>query len=148
MEEPTRKRVSRTVTFYPNPEDGALLERITAACQVEDMPFSDLCKLALQAWLAGRPAELSSLQPENVPTQLPDSADQTRGLGDLHVRLTAVEQQAGRWMALERRLDALEAAQIPGPLLRVDEVSTVETHPAPQPDDPVLSRLGPLLEDF
>ncbi|MBF2098830.1 MAG: hypothetical protein IGQ88_10700 [Gloeomargaritaceae cyanobacterium C42_A2020_066] len=148
MEEPTRKRVSRTVTFYPNPEDGELLERVTAACQVEDMPFSDLCKLALQAWLVRRPAETNPPQPEALPAQLPYRSDLPPGLGDLSVRLAAVERQAGRWLELELRLEALEAAQTPGPPLSIDEVSRVDSPPAPPPDDPVLSRLGPLLEDF
>lgn len=148
MEEPTRKRVSRTVTFYPNPEDGALLERVTAACRMEDVPFSDLCKLALHAWLAGRPAESSPQQPDSLPAHLPYSSDLTRWLGDLHVRLAAVEQQAGRWMGLELRLSALEAAQAPDPSPVDGAVEPGETPATSQPDDPVLSRLGPLLEDF
>ncbi|APB34177.1 hypothetical protein GlitD10_1851 [Gloeomargarita lithophora Alchichica-D10] len=48
MTERLGKRVSRSITFYPTPEDNELLEALDHLAATQAVTFSELCKLALR----------------------------------------------------------------------------------------------------
>jgi hypothetical protein len=53
MTERLGKRVSRSITFYPTPEDNALLEELDRRVDAQQVTFSELCKIGLRQFVQG-----------------------------------------------------------------------------------------------
>ncbi|WP_247217622.1 hypothetical protein [Synechococcus sp. C9] len=53
MTERLGKRVSRSITFYPTPEDSQLLEELDRRAAAQQVTFSELCKMALHQFVQG-----------------------------------------------------------------------------------------------
>jgi hypothetical protein len=147
------------VTFKRTKGDRALL---TAVEQLlvdrPDLTFSDLCKQALQRWLVATETSAAVLMLTELQQQVTV----------LNEQLTTIEQQVlqdetgaiarldAQVAALTERLAQLEEA----PPAIVHEAVTVTTDQSPdqssnesdesepKPDDPLLNRLGGLLEEF
>ncbi len=51
MSERLGKRVSRSITFYPTPEDTELLEALDQMSATQAITFSELCKIALHQFV-------------------------------------------------------------------------------------------------
>jgi uncharacterized coiled-coil protein SlyX len=140
------------VTFKRTKADQALLKAVMQ--QLADEPgltFSDLCKQALQRWLVATETSAAVLVLMELQQQV----------ADLQHQVTTLEQQVlhhdtGAIARLDARLDDLTdrlahlspgvTAEAQDPL--PEEAIAVEPTP-PEPDlDPLLSRLGGLLEEF
>ncbi|MEN9215932.1 MAG: hypothetical protein Q6K90_01265 [Gloeomargarita sp. HHBFW_bins_162] len=167
MTERLGKRVSRSITFYPTPEDNDLLEALDRQAEAEQITFSELCKLALRQF-AGIP----------YPYTVTDRELQQQ----IQAELTAQGVSFSDWVKqklhasppvppdlLEVRLQRLEQIvselqQRPVPLSRSEIEQLIQHHlspgtpeksanlapPKPTPaTDPLLAELGALLvEDF
>ena len=57
MTERLGKRVSRSITFYPTPEDSQLLEELDRRAAAQQLTFSELCKMALHQFVQGDGAD-------------------------------------------------------------------------------------------
>lgn len=126
------KRVTKSITFSASPADQrflAALETLVATGCYES--FSDLCKQALRAMLflvegKGAAVATASLEQE---------------VRDLQLKVAALEGQLFSLQAgaAGQRAIALEPA---------NGLSAPQPASARSPADPLLQRLGPLLEDF
>ena len=116
------KSIRKTVTFDDSDGDRALLDAIATHQSEHEQSFSDLCKQALRQYLLGR-----------EPTQpILLFMEQQQQIAQLTIRVTALE---------ERTAAPLEPSH--------EDESADQPEPEPEAvDDPVLNRLGPLLDDF
>ncbi len=167
MSERPNKRTSRSITFYPTPEDQHLLEELDRLAELRQMPFSDLCKQLCQAALATAPTTPYTVQftaAEKAWEQRLATELATQGLSFsewVKQRLQAPSPAAPA--DLETRLQRLEqvVAELqrqPPPLSRAEIEHLIQQYLAPSPPapppssptaDPLLAELGALLrEDF
>ena len=160
MSERPNKRTSRSITFYPTPEDQHLLEELDRLAELRQMPFSDLCKELCQAALATTPYTVQFTAAEKAWEQRLATELATQGLS--FSEWVKQRLQAPSPADLETRIQRLEQAvaelqRQPQPLSRAEIEHLIQQYlapssPAPPPSptaDPLLAELGALLaEDF
>lgn len=118
------KSIRKTVTFDDSDGDRSLLDAIATHQSEHEQSFSDLCKQALHQYLLSR-----------EPTQpILLFMEQQQQIAQLNIRVTALEKGTAPSPELS---DTAES---------VDQDEPIESEP--DVDDPVLNRLGPLLDDF
>lgn len=138
-------QLSQTVTFSKSKPDLALLKAIQQRlADGSESTFSDLCKEALRHFLLATETSASVIMLMDLQQQVTE----------LQVKLDHAEQalttnQANgqrqiddRFVALTKRLEQLEQEVNPD---RISEAPPAKVELKP---DPLLSRLGPLLEEF
>ncbi|MEM9485940.1 MAG: hypothetical protein AAGA83_19865 [Cyanobacteria bacterium P01_F01_bin.116] len=119
------RSIRKSVSFGESEGDRALLDAIAAHQSEHEQSFSDLCKQALHQYLLGHQE-----QPQSVLLFM----ELQQQIAQLNVRVAALEDNA-KGDAVTDDTDAIAA--------EVEHTEPDETN-----DDPVLSRLSPLLEDF
>ncbi len=139
---------SKSVTFDLETEQELLTSIEEFLSESSFSSFSDLCKHVVQQYM--QQAEAS---PENGHVPGSDATD-LETLGELKRQIAALEERLQSLAPEADRLNQLESdlVQLAS---RVDALAAgsgqaTPSQPAPQPKeaDPVLARLGPLLEDF
>ncbi|WAS06360.1 hypothetical protein LQF76_05620 [Gloeomargaritales cyanobacterium VI4D9] len=177
MTERLGKRVSRSITFYPTPEDSQLLEELDRRAAAQQMTFSELCKMALYQFVQGDvPAPTRATSPYTVCFAPHETALQQQ----IEAELTAQGMNFSDWVKqrliaptpLESRVQHLEqvVARLqhqPQPPTRLEleqmiaqmleqimhqpptpNVPAVPPPPPPKPPtDPLIAELGALLLD-
>ncbi|MEN9250540.1 MAG: hypothetical protein Q6K95_10140 [Gloeomargarita sp. GXS_bins_116] len=155
------KRVSRSITFYPTPEDNELLEELDRRAAAQQIAFSELCKLALRQFVQGHPYSVTFGPGEKA---LQDRLETE--LAALGITFSEwVKRQLSQPADLEHRLRRLEQAvaelqQRPLPLTQADIEALIRQHvtrtpqpnqppppPPPATPDPLIAELGALLGD-
>ena len=165
MTERPNKRVSRSVTFYPTPEDQHLLAELERLAAVRQVPFSDLCKelcrAALQQGLSATPytvhftpaeKELAQqLAAELAAQNIPFSAWVKQRLqappNDLASRVQRLEQAVAQLQSQPRPLTRQDIEQIIQQYLPAPAVPPPPPAPPDPTTDPLLAELGALLVD-
>lgn len=166
------KKVVKSVTFNPGVADESLLDVVERHLEKEpDKTFSDLCKEALWQALcvpeSVRPAPQTSAPAKTKP---PSSVEEyvvglERKLADLEERF--FDRESNRLVTMEQHLTQLsqQVAQLsmmvnqglvvqPSSQSAVSEVlqnastSTYEVKNPPEEEDPLISRLSELVDDF
>jgi len=118
---PAAKKTNKTVSFTAEPEDQALLQAVTEIINRQEYSnFSDLCKDALEQFLAGPPAGAESLEPV------------LQQVAQLQHQITALEQTIANQ-------DVGSLSQLEGQLIQISQ--QVE-----QGDSEVLQFLAQLQE--
>lgn len=125
------RSIRKSVSFGESEGDRALLDAIASHQSEHDQSFSDLCKQALNQYL------LSQEQTQSVLLFI----ELQQQIAQLNIRVAALEDDARNNTEQAAGLAVSETAITP-----VEEAD--EAEPNNVNDDPVLSRLGPLLEDF
>ena len=165
------KKVVKSVTFNPGVADESLLDVVERHLEKEpDKTFSDLCKEAL--WQALCVPE--SVRPAPIPTTTatpkPPSgveehiADLERKFADLEERflnresnrlvtmeqhLTQLSQQVAQLaMMVNQGLVVQPSTQSAGSEVLNAPVPTYEVNTPPEEEDPLISRLSELVDDF
>lgn len=166
------KKVVKSVTFNPGVADESLLDVVERHLEKEpDKTFSDLCKEALWQALCVPESVRPAPQPTATPTPKPPSsveehiADLERKFADLEERFFAKE--SNRLVTMEQHLTQLsqQVAQLammvnqglvvqPSNQSAVPEVlnnasaNAYEVNTPPEEEDPLISRLSELVDDF
>ena len=141
------KSVRKTITFGVSDGDQSLLDAIaTELRQGPHGSFSELCKAALHQFLLSREPTQSVILFMELERQI----------AELQSRITHLEAKGS--FATVERLESLETqiTQLSGtpqqPIVASMASSELESIPEPPATsvevDPLLARLGPLLEDF
>jgi hypothetical protein len=153
---PWSKKTTKSVTFDSEVADETLLAVLeTELMKQPHKTFSDLCKEALWQFLCVP----ESVRPKPKKAQgEPLAAELQRELADFEQRFST--RESSRLEAIERQLNQLsqQLAQLnlivrqqPTPALPrqlAPEVEVATPTPAPEIDDPLLSRLSAFLDDF
>lgn len=127
------KSIRKSVSFDDSDGDRILLDAIATHQSEQQQTFSDLCKQALRQYLLNQEPTQSVMLFMELQHQI----------AQLGARVAVLEDN--RSIAAETPEEASsEAAE---PSLSVVEPEEQEAS-EPATDDPVLSRLGPLLDDF
>lgn len=128
------KSIRKSVSFDDSDGDRALLDAIATHQTDYPQSFSDLCKQALRQYLLSREPTQSVMLFMELQHQI----------AQLGVRVAALEDNT-----------SIPSAFHPAPELPSTDVEAAHTEAAAtakytnQPvDDPILARLGPLLDDF
>ncbi|MEN9218213.1 MAG: hypothetical protein Q6J33_04305 [Gloeomargarita sp. DG_2_bins_126] len=161
------KRVSRSITFYPTPEDNDLLELLDRQAETRQLTFSELCKMALRQFAYAESTSPYILTDRELQQQV-EAELVAQGISfqdwvkqKLHAPPPAAPQHLEH---LEQRLQRLEAIilelqQRPIPLTRPEIEQMIQQHhspgeptpplPAPPPPatDSLIAELGALLLD-
>ena len=167
------KKVVKSVTFNPGVADESLLDVVERHLEKEpDKTFSDLCKEALWQALcvpeSVRPApQLTATPAPKPPSSVEEHiADLERKFADLEERFFAKE--SNRLVTMEQHLTQLsqQVAQLammvnqggavvqPSTQSAVSEVlnnasvTAYEVNTPPEEEDPLISRLSELVDDF
>lgn len=129
------KSIRKSVSFDDSDGDRALLDAIAQALtgQLDTQPqsFSDLCKQALRQYLLSREPTASVMLFMELQQQ--------------------IAQLQGRVATLEAASAALipsDSAASVSPTHELSEAGSPQTDDETEDPDPVLDRLGPLLDDF
>ena len=122
------KSIRKSVSFDDSDGDQALLDAIATQQSKHQQSFSDLCKQALHQYLLSREPTQSVLLFMELQHQI----------AQLGVRVAALEDETSIAAAFGQ--SAVQTAA-PG------EPDAASQDPV-VPVDPILNRLGPLLEDF
>lgn len=147
-------RTSKSI-YFQGEADQALLNAIGTALQNgQASSFSDLCKIALRHLLMaedfGDPVDMDMMDPDQTLDMDPDHPPTL----DLATQITALQNQVDelqmqRVPTLDKDLKALTHRVT---ILEAGSLANVEPDPPKPPkalpEDPVLRRLAPLLEDF
>ncbi|NET33801.1 MAG: hypothetical protein F6K19_17560 [Cyanothece sp. SIO1E1] len=147
---PKDRKLNKAVTFTAELSDQTLLKAVAAELDKGHYSsFSELCKHALRQLLLTR-----------EPTQsLMLFMELERQVMELKVKLSHLERAAawgqsaqvdhinGQMLELTRRLEYLENQAASGSQAAPEAALPVVETPS-HPVDPLLNRLGPLLEDF
>jgi chromosome segregation ATPase len=162
-----KDKSSRTVKFAATEADQALLQAVEQTLEAKSLSFSDLCKQSLQHWLnpAGQQSDVP-LQQQILDLQMQVARLEGKEEARQRYALRRLEQQmrelSDRLESLERKefleqqvrqlTDRLARLEIPGGAIALPNPPLPEPLPLepshPQEVDPLLNRLGPLLEDF
>lgn len=160
--------MSRSITFYPTPEDAELLEELDRRAAAQQIAFGELCKIALRQFVQGAGHSYSvTFGPEEKALQQQLDAE-LAAQGISFSDWVKQRLQASPPSDLERRLQRLEQAvvelqQRPW-LTRADVEALIRQHLAPTPKpieppppppppkpttvaDPLIAELGALLGD-
>jgi hypothetical protein len=143
------KAVRKSVAFDESDADQALLDAIEMElCQKQYGSFGELCKLALHQFLLSREPTQSVILFMELERQLAELQSkfaqfEASGHG---ATLNQVEEVVSQVSQLEVRVQQLEQGTVTAPMVASSEPEP-EPDP-PRPEDPLLNRLGPLLEDF
>ena len=141
------KSVRKTITFGSSDTDQSLLDAISTELRHGNHgSFSELCKAALHQFLLSREPTQSVILFMELERQI----------AELQSRITHLEAR-GSFATIER-LEVLEAQMVSisetnqsfsDTSATVDSETVSDQQPAePTVIDPLLARLGPLLEDF
>ncbi|MEO0351660.1 MAG: hypothetical protein AAF282_16600 [Cyanobacteria bacterium P01_A01_bin.15] len=122
------KSIRKSVSFDDSDGDQALLDAIATQQSKHQQSFSDLCKQALHQYLLSREPTQSVLLFMELQHQI----------AQLGVRVAALEDETSITAAF---------SQSAMPTASLEEPDATSQAPI-APTDPVLNRLGPLLEDF
>ena len=120
------KSIRKSVSFDDSDVDRALLDAIATHQSEQQQTFSDLCKQALRQYLLESESPQSMVLFMELQTQI----------SQLATRVATLE--AGT--ATEQSADSSQGEQAPS----AEPADALED----EPEDPVLTRLGPLLDDF
>lgn len=166
------KKVVKSVTFNPGVADESLLDVVERHLEKEpDKTFSDLCKEALWQALCVPESVRPAPQPTKTATPKPPSevashiADLERKFADLEERFFS--RESNRLVTMEQHLTQLsqQVAQLAmmvnqglvvqpssqsavSEVLNSTSVSAYEVHTPPEEEDPLISRLSELVDDF
>lgn len=130
------KSIRKSVSFDDSDGDRALLDAIaqalTGQLATQQQSFSDLCKQALRQYLLSREPTQSVVLFMELQQQI----------AQLQVRVATLEEASSAFTSPEPAPSVPEAHGLsePMPPPATDETET--------PNDPMLNRLGPLLDDF
>jgi hypothetical protein len=152
---PWSDKSKKSVTFNQDIADESLLEVVeTELMKQPGKTFSDLCKEALWQFLCVPQSVRPTFRAANTQYQTTDLQAQ---LAEFEQRFFA--RESSRLDAIERQLNQLtqQLAQlaltttqqpnsVPAPQLDSEEEAVAAA--TPPNDDPLLSRLSPLLDDF
>jgi predicted nucleic acid-binding Zn-ribbon protein len=163
------------VAFAQTEADQVLLQSVSQAMEAQSLSFSDLCKRSLQLFLnpLELPQSVAALQQQVLDLQMQMARlegkeearqryalrkleQQMRELGD---RLDTLERKEFLEQQVRQLTDRLARLEIPeaigSGLSDVPDSSQASSEAAAEADqatiqeiDPLLNRLGPLLEDF
>ncbi|MEM6255908.1 MAG: hypothetical protein AAF821_23605 [Cyanobacteria bacterium P01_D01_bin.156] len=128
------KSIRKSISFDDSDGDRALLDAIAIHQSEQQQTFSDLCKQALRQYLLNREAS----QPVMLFMELQHQLTQ------LNIRVAALERSTHSPATFEQKISEeplaseLTASEPEEQVLDIEEPN----------NDPVLSRLGPLLDDF
>ncbi|MEO0869155.1 MAG: hypothetical protein AAFY17_12060 [Cyanobacteria bacterium J06642_11] len=126
------KSIRKSVSFDDSDGDRALLDAIATHQAEQQQTFSDLCKQALRQYLLSR-------EPTQAVMLFMELQHQ---LAQLNVRVAALEGNKGNSNVPET-LTQPETEVTPDAVVATPDMSA-----EPENDDPILNRLGPLLDDF
>ena len=135
------KSIRKSVSFDDSDGDRALLDAIATHQAEHQQSFSDLCKQALHQYLLGREAP----QPVLLFMELQHQ------IAQLGARVAALEDNASIASAFGRLEPPTTLAESDAePVLSesTDLQTDTENNASEIVEDPVISRLGPLLDDF
>lgn len=129
------KSIRKSVSFDDSDGDRALLDAIaqalTSQSATEPQSFSDLCKQALRQYLLSREPTPSVLLFMELQQQI----------AQLQVRVATLE-------AASAAITSPETASSVSTIQELSEPVSPQTANETEDSDPVLDRLGPLLDDF
>ncbi len=128
------KSIRKSVSFDDSDGDRVLLDAIATHQAEQQQTFSDLCKQALRQYLLNREPTQSVMLFMELQHQITQ----------LRVRVAALEDNSNIAAAFEPPAAEPVTSQTATPVPETSEENKEDT----LPDDPVLSRLGPLLDDF
>ncbi|NJR65618.1 MAG: hypothetical protein HC772_10340 [Leptolyngbyaceae cyanobacterium CRU_2_3] len=158
-----RKDKSSRMVKFTTATDQTLLQAVDQALEAQSLSFSDLCKQALQQWLAADRLPTPPLQQQILDLQMQVARLEGKEEARQRYALKRLEQQMRE---LSDRLESLERKEFLEQQVRqlTDRLARLETSeetmalpskpPMPTPParveeiDPLLNRLAPLLEDF
>lgn len=150
MTERLGKRVSRSITFYPTPEDNELLEELDRRVDAQQVTFSELCKIALRQFVQGGVTPGTAAVPS--PYIVSFVPAETELQQQIEAELTAQGVTFSDWVkqrlttptpdALESRVVSLERAVTqlqnqPTPLTRQEIEQMIEQIMRPQPPEKI-----------
>jgi hypothetical protein len=146
------------VTFKRTKADRALLKAVEQAlADRPELSFSDLCKQALQRWLIANETSAAVLLLAELQQQVTVLNEQLATIEQqvLQAETGAIARLDRQMATLAERLAQLEQADsmvVDEAVTAVEPVSDgvdgADEPGEPKPDDPLLDRLGGLLEDF
>ncbi len=146
MTERLGKRVSRSITFYPTPEDNELLEELDRRVDAQQITFSELCKIALRQFVQGGVTPGTAAVPSTYTVSFVPA--ETELQQQIEAELTAQGVTFSDWVkqrlttpppdALESRVVSLERAVTqlqnqPTPFTRQEIEQMIEQIMRPQP---------------
>lgn len=167
MTERLGKRVSRSITFYPTPDDNDLLELLDRQAETRQLTFSELCKMALRQFAYAESASPYVLTDRELQQQV-EAELVAQGISFQDwVKQKLQTPAPAAPQPLEQRLQRLEAIilelqQRPVPLTRPEIEQIIRQHhspaektpplaapppPAPAATDSLIAELGALLLD-
>ncbi len=135
------KSIRKSVSFDDSDGDRALLDAIATHQADHQQSFSDLCKQALRQYLLSREPTQSVMLFMELQHQI----------AQLGVRVAALEDNTSIASAFHHSpASELTSADIGAINTHTEEaIATVHEEYTNKPvDDPILTRLGPLLDDF
>jgi len=168
------KKVVKSVTFNPGVADESLLDVVERHLEKEpDKTFSDLCKEALWQALCVPESVRPDPQPASAPIPKPKPpsevgeyvADLERKIADLEERfftresnrlatmeqhLTQLSQQVAQLAMMVNQGSVVQPANQSGTseVLNNAPVQTYEVNTSHEEEDPLISRLSELVDDF
>ncbi|MEM9806373.1 MAG: hypothetical protein AAF959_13935 [Cyanobacteria bacterium P01_D01_bin.56] len=131
------KSIRKSVAFDDSDGDRILLDAIATHQSEQQQTFSDLCKQALRQYLLNQEPTQSVMLFMELQHQI----------AQIKVRVAALEDNSITAAAFREQTPEEAGSEAAEPSLSVVEVEEQEAS-EPVTDDPVLSRLGPLLDDF
>ncbi|ESA36986.1 hypothetical protein N836_05335 [Leptolyngbya sp. Heron Island J] len=134
------KSIRKSVSFDDSDGDRVLLDAIATHQANHQQSFSDLCKQALHQYLLSREPTPSVMLFMELQHQI----------AQLGVRIAALEDNTSISSAFHQADGPLSEISPTDPgAMTTSEPAAATANDAPQPvDDPILTRLGPLLDDF
>ncbi|MBT9317557.1 hypothetical protein [Leptothoe spongobia] len=130
------RSIRKSVSFDESKGDKALLDAIAAHQSEHAQSFNELCKQALHQYLLSREPTQSVLLFMELQHQV----------AQLGVRVAALEDETSIASAFSQPESPIAATKDTITETVNDVLPT--DHDSSMSDDPVLSRLGPLLDDF
>ena len=134
------KSIRKSVSFDESEGDRALLDAIAAHQSKHEQSFSDLCKQALHQYLLSREPTQSVLLFMELQHQIAQLGTRVAALEDEATINAAFGYSSNNEIPTVPVKEAVAAAE--------KTIAVVEKEDDNTTDDPVLNRLGPLLDDF
>ncbi|MEM8613136.1 MAG: hypothetical protein AAGF93_14035 [Cyanobacteria bacterium P01_H01_bin.105] len=131
------KSIRKSVSFDDSDGDRALLDAIASHQSEHQQTFSDLCKYALHQYLLSREPTQSVLLFMELQHQIAQLGVRVATLEDNSNIVSALNQPDTQHTGISK--DIPKEQSEPAAHQSADETII---------DDPILSRLGPLLDDF
>ena len=134
------KSIRKSVSFDDSDGDRVLLDAIATHQANHQQSFSDLCKQALHQYLLSREPTPSVMLFMELQHQI----------AQLGVRVAALEDNTSISSAFHPANSTLSeiSPTDPGAMTTADPAAATADKAPQLVDDPVLTRLGPLLDDF